>query len=426
MDNICLKPTRVKNFSLEPSAPDQPTKSTQCAPRPAFEAMEILEILNQLVFSDDITVGKLRFAAHTLMNGFPVDSYSNKEIAHIVGKSERTARSIRVWAGGVDAFTQPCEKKIAACSELFYKLTNNIESTNNKHEEVNVLSEDWELVLAHLYSIRFNSFEGEITVPRRSARTIAWVDRWGVNSVLHAAWIAEGPRGATRNKAGFVRKLVESGLKAPEGWSHPELSSCGLEDTTEEINQIDSIPIAPAPLCGPEHELLINALRDNARPQAYRKWLQDLRFADVEGNLICWCPTPPHLAAIKGPYFRILGKVLRGLGLTIAGFQVGEHTHESVTPPEPSQYAPSMPEPEVSSTHERIVDALKREIRPAAYSGWFEILRFTELNDRVICWCPSRSHLSAIIAGRLGTDLRQVLSGLAINEFGFGVGDADD
>ena len=437
MNNIYLKSTRVKNFTLDCVASTEATKSSGPEHKSTLEetkAKEILDVVTELVFSDDITIGKLRLAAHALVSGFSVDSYSNKEIAQLVGKSERTARSIRAWAGGVNAFNEPCKKKVAACSEFLSELKSSFNSTNNKHKENKFLSKEMELVLTHLGAIGFNSFEGEITVPRRSARTIAWIDRWGVDSVLHAVWIADGPRGATRNKAGFVRTLVESGLQAPEGWSHPELGSSEPFNKPEvfeeeQVNPISTLPLppTPAPSSGPENELVASALRDSIRPTMYRTWFEDLRFTGVDSTLICWCPTIAHLTAIEGPYYRIMDNVLKGLGLTVAEFQVGrDDSHELPRVAEPQiQSVVSMSEPAIDCTHETIMIELKRAVRPSAFRGWFEILRFTKTNDRTICWSPSRSHLAVILAGRLGSDLQRVLSGLDINEFGFGVGDAD-
>ena len=435
MDNICLKHTRVKNFSLLQRGASGPKKSDYCEPVPTEEAVkarEILDIVTELVFSDDITVGKLRLATHALLSGFPVDSYSNKEIAGLVGKSERTARSIRAWAGGISAFDKPCKKKVAACSEFISKLNTKVTSKEQIHQENKFLSTEMELVLTHLCRIGFNSFEGEITVPRRSARTISWVDRWGVDNVLHALWIANGPRGATRNKAGFVRTLVESGLQAPEGWSHPEMGNSDnlpMESVSEPSFPIaPSSPIAPFSPSEPVHALVTEALREKTRPNAYRKWLQDLRFADADDSLVCWCPTPTHLAAAQGPYRRILDEVLWDLGLTIAEFQVGVEDDSnglSAVAESPTQSISFMHEPGIDCTHETIVNALKREVAPTAFTEWFEILRFTKQNDRTICWSPSRSHLATILAGRKGTDLQRVLSSLGINEFGFGVGDVD-
>ena len=189
-----------------------------------------------------------------------------------------------------------------------------------------------------------------------------------------------------------------------------------------------SSPIAPFSPSEPVHALVTEALREKTRPNAYRKWLQDLRFADADDSLVCWCPTPTHLAAAQGPYRRILDEVLWDLGLTIAEFQVGVEDDSnglSAVAESPTQSISFMPEPGIDCTHETIVNALKREVTPTAFTEWFEILRFTKQNDRTICWSPSRSHLATILAGRKGTDLQRVLSSLGINEFGFGVGDVD-
>jgi hypothetical protein len=442
MDNIYLNPTRVKNFS-----------PTQVKPSEATKACHILKVMTDLIFSEDITVGKLRFATHALLSNLAVDSYSNREIADIVGKSERTARSIRTWADNIDAFDRPCEKKIAACSVLLSKLNTNSTNTNSKHEE-NVFSKEMELALTLLHAIGFNSFGGEVTVPRRSARTVAWIDRWGLENVLHAVWIAEGPRGATRNKAGFVRTLVESGVQAKEGWQHPKLvctadkvvpdamekvaaaptlptlptlPSLPTLPTLPSLPTLPTLPSLPAPVSGHMHELVTSALQNSTRAGAYQRWFKDLRFADVHGDLICWCPSPVHHAAMVGPYRRILDGVLRKHGLVIAEFRVGSETvDEFQAVAEPLVHdITDAPKPEINETHQIIVSALRRGIRPAAFNGWLEILRFTEQNGRTMCWCPSRSHLVAILAGRLGADLRHVLADLGITEFGFCAGDSD-
>ena len=315
MNNICLKHTVVKDFSPDEVGFDAPEQLSG-------SSANVLQIVTEMAFSEDITIGKLRFALHALSGGLPPDSYSNQEIAHIVGKSERTSRTIRKWANSSSAFDTPCVRKIAACSALFSKLTSNL-STNSNHEEIEFLSREWRFALERLHGMKFNSFEGAITVPKRSARTTAWIDRWGISNVLHAIWIAESPKGAKRNKAGFVRTLVESGRKAPDGWAHPELTDTRPAVPPSPDYPVDQIPPPEPPSEGKQHTAALAALRSNTRPATYANWFKDLVFVDRDNALICWCPTPIHLAAVTGPYREKLTHILADIGLSVFKFETG-------------------------------------------------------------------------------------------------------
>jgi hypothetical protein len=210
--NIYHKHTPVKDFG--------PSRSTGASTEDHYS------ILKELLYSDGVTVAKLRFAAHLVESGNALDAYSNSEIATIVGKCERTARSIRTWAGGLQLTQSTPVKKVAACSVVLTEQINKLEKKElvDLHAAKKSLGPAWTLALRKLNAVRFNRYQGEISVPQRARRIAAWVDRWGVENVLHALWLAEGPSGARKNNlAGYVRTLVESGKKAPKGWVHPEL-----------------------------------------------------------------------------------------------------------------------------------------------------------------------------------------------------------
>ena len=212
-DNICLKHTPVKDFG-----PSETSDGSDDATGDRYS------ILKNLLLSDDVTVSKLRFALHLIESGNALEAYSNKEIADIVTKSERTAQSIRLWASDLFLGQSTPRKKVAACSVVLATSITESKSVHiNLHAAKKCVGPTWTLALQKLQAIRFNCY-GEVNVPLRARRTAAWIERWGVENVLHALWLAEGPNAARRrNPAGYVRSLVESGKKAPEGWVHPEL-----------------------------------------------------------------------------------------------------------------------------------------------------------------------------------------------------------
>tara|TARA_Y100000588_G_scaffold385895_1_gene480163 strand:+ start:48 stop:1328 length:1281 start_codon:yes stop_codon:yes gene_type:complete len=208
--NICHKHTPVKDFG--------PSETSDNAIADRYL------ILKNLLQSDDVTVSKLRFALHLIESGDALEAYSNKEIANIVGKSERTAQSIRLWASSLFLGQSTPRKKVAACSVVLSSKLENKSVHTNLHAAKKCVGPTWTLVLQKLQAIRFNCYPGEVNVPLRARRTAAWIERWGVENVLHALWLAEGPNAARRrNPAGYIRSLVESGKQAPEGWVHPEL-----------------------------------------------------------------------------------------------------------------------------------------------------------------------------------------------------------
>jgi hypothetical protein len=312
MVNICHKPKLVKEFGADAGVVD---------------ATELAERLMSLINTADITVGKLRLAAHSLSNTLPVAAYSNAEIAEIVGKSARTARSIRRWASGCALLPSSCRKKIAACSAYQKILKTKREVIYNNHEEDDALPPSWRLVFRELRNIGFNSFHGDITVPQYAARTMAWIERWGVDNVLHATWIADGPRGATRNKAGFVRVLVEAGKTAPHGWTHPDLlerscatpmvNSCPPAATSTcspgRLDMSATLPTAhPAP--DPVFDVVLRTLQETTRPGLYAKWFSQVRLRSKYGKVICWCPSQVHASILRGTYHKLLLRALRDNG----------------------------------------------------------------------------------------------------------------
>jgi hypothetical protein len=325
--NICHKHTRVKDFS--------PQHSTEAS---SMTSEEILEILRGLLHSDGITIAKLRFITHALDNDLPPEAYSNSEIARIIDKSERTARSVRTWACDQKSLPSTHGKIVAACSVFLPTSKNLTRNSRQIHEAMDFLPPEWTLVLEKLQAMRFNSFEGDITVPRRAKRTAAWVDRWGVMNVLHAIWLAERPQGSTRNLPGFVRSIVESGQQSPPGWAHPDLlhrehtktrspsptSPARPSDvdsytaarpsdvdsyTAARPSDVDSytaarppdvdssvtmVPVENIPVASNTQMAIHHSLSSNMRPNLYHTWFADLRFWSDEGVVFCWCPSPNH------------------------------------------------------------------------------------------------------------------------------------
>ena len=230
-DNIYHDHTPVKDFG-----PSQPPDRID----------HLYSTLRGLIFSENVTVAKLRFAVHLAESGDSIDAYSNKEIAGIVGKCERTARSIRAWIGAKDITDSISVKKVAACSVVLTENSNKLDKKKvqiEPHVAKKSLGPEWALALQKMSAIRFNQWQsGEISVPQRARRIASWIARWGVEHVLHALWLAEGPSGATkRNLAGYVRSLVESGKKAPSGWVHPALRA----DDVEPIRHHVKLPEKP-------------------------------------------------------------------------------------------------------------------------------------------------------------------------------------
>ena len=219
IDNICHKHTPVKDFGPSETSERSGDGSNDAAIGDRYS------ILKQLLLSDAVTVPKLRFALHLIESGDALEAYSNNEIADIVVKSERTAQSIRLWASGLFLGKSTPRKKVAACSVVLTPSNLDKKSVHTDlHAAKKCVGPTWTLALQKLRAIRFNCYPGDVNVPLRARRTAAWIERWGVENVLHAIWLAEGPNGAQRrNPAGYVRSLVESGKEAPDGWVHPEL-----------------------------------------------------------------------------------------------------------------------------------------------------------------------------------------------------------
>ena len=173
---------------------------------------------------------------HALEAGLCIDALSPVDVMESCGVQRRTAQSILSWCRRHNLLSHnnldDSRRNLRhGCSVPIEQEKNSC--TNNIHKaKICAANPDkpvWDLAIEKLDAIGFMTLPGpkdqRIPWPRRSDRLVAWIERWGIDAVLHALWLAQSPRKGLpiRNQAGFVKSRVEAGHTPPDGWRHPTL-----------------------------------------------------------------------------------------------------------------------------------------------------------------------------------------------------------